>query len=535
MSGAGRRGEFDVIVIGAGSAGCAAAARLSEDPRLRVCLVEAGGRGDSPLIEMPFGIVAMLPRRLHNWGYWTVPQAGLDGRRGYQPRGRVIGGSSAINAMIYMRGHPLDYDGWAARGAAGWAWNDVLPWFMRAEHNERGADAYHGSGGPLNVADPRSPQPINAAFCAAAAAAGHPLNGDFNGAEREGFGLYQLTQKNGRRWGASQAYLAPARARANLTVLTRAHAGRLLIEGGRCTGVELRHRGRALTLRAQREVLLCAGVFGSPQLLLLSGIGSGETLRRHGIAPRLELPGVGRNLRDHPDYVSAWTSPDTRLVGFSARGVANLWRAWGEYRREGRGLLTTNFAESGGFFRTDPALDRPDVQLHLVVGIVDAHARRLHRAHGYSCHVCLLYPKSAGTVELASADPRVPPRIDPAFLTHSEDMPRLRGAVRRAMAILEGAALAPFRGRLLFGGAEADDAALERRIRARADTIYHPVGSCRMGADDLAVVDARLRLRGIAGLRVADASVMPEPIGGNTHATCVMIGERAAAFIAEEA
>ncbi len=524
--------QFDDIVIGGGSAGCVLAARLSEDPRRRVCLVEAGDDDRSWLFRVPLGAVAMVPRKLHNWAFDTVPQPGLGGRRGYQPRGKVLGGSSSINAMIYARGHRSDYDDWAALGNAGWSFDEVLPYFKRAENNERGADRWHGSGGPLNVADLRSefsqaPQ----AFVRAAMQAGERENRDFNGEDQEGAGPYQVTQKNGRRWSAARAYLGPAAGRGNLTILTGAQALGLRMSGRRCTGVDVLHRGSRLELSASREVVLAAGAFGSPQLLMLSGIGPAQELARHGINPVHLLPGVGSGLRDHVDYTVAWDSDRRDVFGQSPGFVWSLLRGIGRFRREGRGVLTTNFAEAGAFLKTAPGLDRPDVQLHFVVAVVEDHARKLHGAHGFSCHACVLRPHSSGSVRLASTDPLAAPLIDPGFLGDDRDVATLLAGTRRMIEILGQPALAPWCSRSLRNEASLSDEALVALIRQRADTIYHPTSTCRMGVDEEAVVDPELRVRGLENLRVADASVMPTLIGGNTNAPTIMIAEKAADLI----
>jgi len=519
--------EFDYVVVGGGSAGCAVAARLSEDSSVRVCLVEAGGDGRSFLIDTPLLLAVTVPRKIHNWAFETEPQPGLGGRRGFQPRGKALGGSSAINAMVYMRGHPGDYDDWAAAGNPGWGWRDVLPVFRRGEHNERGADALHGTGGPLNVADVRSPNPVSLAFVDAGVQAGHARNADFNGASQSGVGLYQVTQKNGRRWSAARAYLDPASGRGNLSLLTGTQALRLLMDGAACLGVETT-RG---TRRARRETVVSCGTFGSPQLLLLSGIGPREELARHGVALRHELPGVGRNLQDHPDYVIGYLSAAPGLLGLTPRGLMNLAGGVGAFRREGRGILTSNIAEAGGFLASAPGLERPDLQLHFCIGLVADHGRDRTPRYGFSCHVCLLRPKSRGHVGLRSADPLAPPRIDPAFLAVEDDAALLTLGVKRTLDILRQPALDAFRGANVFGEEGLSDDALADLVRRRADTVYHPVGACRMGDDDLAVVDSQLRVRGIERLRVADASVMPMLIGGNTNASAMMIGERCAEFL----
>lgn len=519
--------EYDYVVVGGGSAGCALAARLAEDPASRVCLIEAGGAGRSLLIDTPALLALTVPRRLHNWAFETEPQSGLAGRRGYQPRGKALGGSSAINAMIYVRGHPRDYDDWAAAGNPGWGWRDVLPAFLRAEHNERGSDDFHATGGPLNVADLRSPNPVSLAFVEAGVEAGHARNADFNGATQWGVGLYQVTQRNGRRWSAARAFVDAAVARGNLVLRTDTHALRLVLEGKACRGVET-SRG---TVHARRETIVACGAFGSPQLLLLSGIGPRHAIEPHGIALRHELPGVGENLQDHPDYVIGYLSSAPGLIGLTARGLMNLAAGIGAFRREGRGLLASNVAEAGGFLGTAPGLERPDLQLHFCIGLVADHGRDTTPRYGFSCHVCLLRPKSRGRVALRSADPLAPPLIDPAFLSEKGDAAQLARGVELTLQILRQPALAPFRGRNVFGEDWITGEALVDLVRQRADTVYHPAGTCRMGRGEDAVVDAHLRVRGIENLRVADASIMPTLIGGNANAPAIMIGERCAEFV----
>jgi choline dehydrogenase-like flavoprotein len=519
--------QFDTVIVGAGSAGCVLANRLSADPAHRVCLVEAGPEDRSPLIHIPAGILGTLPRKQVNWAFSTEAQPGLGGRQGYQPRGRVLGGSSSINAMIYMRGHRSDYDDWAALGNAGWAYDDVLPVFRRSEDQQRGADAFHGCGGELTVSDLASPAAASHAFVESAVRAGLARNPDFNGASQDGAGLYQVTQRRGRRCSAAVAFLRPALGRPNLTVLTRRHATRIVFEGERAAGVEVEGPGGTARIGAGRELILSAGVFGSPQLLLLSGIGPREELARHGIAIRHELPGVGENLADHIDLALVYRSDDVSLMGITGRTAARAIGGYFEWRSRGTGLLTTNFAEAGAFLRTRATLDRPDIQLHFVTGLVDDHARRLHYGYGVSCHVAVLRPKSRGRVGLHSADPHASPRIDPGFFSDPEDLATLVAGVLRAREIMEGAPLAPHRGAELFTEGAADNA-LVAQIRRRADTIYHPVGTCRMGSDPMAVVDGTLRVYGLAGLAVVDGSIMPAPVGGNTNAPTIMIAEKAA-------
>ncbi|GAP35341.1 GMC family oxidoreductase [Piscinibacter sakaiensis] len=525
--------DFDYLIVGGGSAGCVLAARLSEDPALRVGLLEAGPRDDSALVHCPAGIAAMARTGSHNWGFATEPQPGLGGRRGYQPRGKVLGGSSSVNAMIYLRGQPEDYDAWAAAGNPGWSWQEVLPCFLRAEHNTRGADAWHAQGGPLHVTDLQQPNRHAADFVAAAVQAGLPANADFNGATQEGAGFYQVTHRDGERCSAAKAYLGPAARRPNLAVLTGAQALRVVFEGRRAVGVEYRQAGRTALASARREVLLSAGALQSPQLLMLSGIGPGAALQALGLPVIADRPGVGANLHDHLDVVQVVDTPGLRsLFGVSLPGLADVARGAWQWARRREGLLTTNFAEAGAFLRSDPAVPRPDLQLHFVIGKLVDHGRKTVWGHGYSCHVCLLRPHSRGTLGLASPDPLAPPRIDPAFLADPRDLDTLvRGfvAMRR---ILGQPALARLGGRELSRSAGAtDEAAIRAFIRAHADTIYHPVGTCRMGPGAQDVVDAALRVHGVDGLRVVDASVMPSIVSGNTNAPTIMIAEKAAELL----
>lgn len=519
---------FDYVIVGGGSAGCVLAGRLSEDPAITVCLIEAGGGGDSGIVNVPVGAVAMIPTKLNNWAFATVPQPGLGGRRGYQPRGRMLGGSSAINAMIYMRGHRSDYDRWAALGNTGWSFADVLPYFRLSEANERFDDEWHGRNGPLAVSDLRTASPFHGRILEAARHIGLPVNDDFNGAEQEGVGVYQVTQKNGERWSAARGYLFPHMAsRKNLHVETKTRVARVVIENGRAVGVETIRRGERRVVRARREVALSAGALQSPQILLLSGIGPAEELKRHGIAPVLDLAGVGANLQDHPDFIFGYRSASLDTFGLSLRGGWRILRESLLYRRERRGMITSNFAEAGGFLKTRPALDAPDIQLHFVVSLVDDHARKLHLGHGFSCHVCLLRPKSAGTLTLASADPLAAPLIDPAFLADPQDVEDLVAGFKLTRRLLEAPPLAAWVKRDSVTADVRSDDDIRAVLRRRVDTVYHPVGTCRMGVDAGAVVDPQLKLRGIEGLRVVDASVMPTLIGGNTNAPTIMIAEKA--------
>ena len=530
--------QFDYIIVGAGSAGCVIDARLSEDPAVRVCLLEAGGSDDSALITVPAGAAVMVPLKLHNWGFETVPQPSLNGRRGYQPRGKVLGGSSSTNAMVYIRGRASDYDGWAREhGCAGWSWAEVLPYFKKAEHNERLNDRFHGQGGPLNVTDIAEPNPFGAVFLEAARQSGYREVADFNTGDQEGVGRYQVTQKGGERWSAAHAYLHPVMKRGNLTVLTGALTQRVLFDGRpgqmRAAGVQIERGGRTEVLQAAREVLVCAGALQSPQLLMCSGVGSKAQILEHGIRPVADLPGVGENLQDHIDYIINRRCHSRDLFGISVGGGLRLLREVLRYRREKRGMLASNFAEVGGFVKTLPDLAEPDVQFHFVMGMVDNHNRSLHLGHGYSLHVCALRPKSRGRVTLASADMRDAPVIDPDYFSDLDDLNTLVRGFQAMRRILAAPAFAPFRGTELYtaGLADDDEIGIGEAIHERADTIYHPSGICRMGNDEMAVLDPQLRVRGVQGLRVVDASVMPALVAGNTNAPTIMIAEKAADLI----
>lgn len=527
-----RDARYDYVITGAGPAGCVLAARLSADPGIEVLLLEAGPEDKDPYIHWPVGFYKMTGSTKNGWGYRTVPLAHLDGRRMVFPQGRVLGGGGSINAQVFTRGNPKDYDEWALEGCSGWSHEEVLPYFRRFEDNERFSNRWHGSAGAIGVSDPISPHPMSKVFVRAAQEAGLSYNPDFNGERQEGCGLYQVTQRHARRCSAAVGYLRPAMARPNLTVRTRAQATRILVERGRAVGVEyVEAQGEAQRARAEREVLVTSGAVGSPKLLLLSGIGPADELRALGIEVVHDLPGVGRNLQDHVDVyvISELNGPHS--YNKHTRPHRQLWAAL-QYYLFGSGPLTSNLAEAGGFGFADRNARSPDIQFHFLPGSgLEAGVSQLGE-HGCTLNSCFLRPRSRGTVRLASADPLAAPLIDPNYFAEEYDRKTSLAGFRLAREIMAQPAFRPYlRAERLPGPEVRSDAELMAYARKHGKTDYHPVGSCRMGVDETAVVDPALRVRGLEGLRVCDSSIMPRLVSSNTNAPTLMIGEKAADLV----
>lgn len=523
---------FDYVIVGGGSAGCVLANRLSADPAVKVVLLEAGPSDWLPFIHIPSGYAALMQTRLIDWGYRTEPQAGLNDRRLYWPRGRVLGGSSSINATIYIRGVPSDYDGWAQLGNRGWSWDDVFPYFKRAENYKGDASPYHGVEGPLRVSRAKIEHELSQAWVDAGIQAGYTYTDDFNGASQEGFGPVDCTADGGKRSSAAACYLRPALQRRNLTVITRAQATRIIFEGSHAVAVEYARKRRRQVLRAEREVILCGGAINSPQLLLLSGVGPADEISKHGIKPVHDLLGVGQNLQDHlhGEVKHACTQKNTLLthlkpVGFVEALAAYLWSRTGPIAKVG--------AEALAFVKTRPEALDPELQYHFAMLLYSDHGYKIDwRQHGFMAFFNMSRPHSRGFVTLKSANPLEHPIIQPNYFTAAEDIRLLREGVRISRDIFRQKAFDPFRGPELAPGPHAQsDAEIDAYNRATAESIYHPVGTCKMGQDDMAVVDETLRVRGLDGLRVVDASIMPRLVSGNTNAPTIMIAEKAADMI----
>jgi choline dehydrogenase-like flavoprotein len=524
--------NYDYVIVGAGSSGCVLANRLSADPSVSVCLIEAGGNDNSPRIQTPAGTITLYKSKKYSWNFFSVPQKNLGGRSLHTPRGKALGGSSSMNSMIYIRGHASDYDRWAQAGCPGWDWNSVLPYFKKSENNQLGQDPrLHGTGGELNVEAARDPNPVSRLFVRAAQSVGIRRNDDFNGEQLEGCGIYDLTQKYARRLSSYRAFVAPVISRPNLTVITDCSVHSVVLENRVAKGVNVETAGARHILHASREVILCAGSLGSPQLLLASGIGPAKELESAGVQVQHDLPGVGKNLQDHLDGLITIRSRSPLTLGFSAGALPSIITSPLRYLMSRMGWLTTNYVEAGGFAKTALADDLPDVQFHFVPGYRSHRGRLFEWGHGYAVHTCVLRPKSIGEVRIGNDRKLI---IDFNFLSSPDDAKVLVEGLKLARRILADSQFDEIRGEeMLPGKAVQTDEQLMDYVRDYGATVFHPVGTCKMGVDDMSVVTPELKVQGIEGLRVVDASIMPTLISGNTNAPCIMIGEKAADMILE--
>jgi choline dehydrogenase len=527
--------EFDYVIVGAGSAGCVLANRLSADGKNSVLLLEAGPKDSNIWIHVPLGYGKLFKDKSVNWMYQTEPEPGLDGRTVFQPRGKVLGGSSSINGLLYVRGQHEDYDRWRQHGNSGWGYDDVLPYFRKAEDQQRGADDFHGVGGPLAVSDSRHADPLSEAFVQAAAETGIPVNSDFNGASQEGAGFFQTTTRRGRRASTAVAYLRPAKGRSNLHVETSALAQRILFDGRRADAVEYRKAGTLRTARARKEILVSSGAYNSPQLLQLSGVGPAELLRKHGIDVVLDAPGVGHDLQDHLQVRVVMRCAKKITLNDIVNHPVRRILAGARYAAFRKGPLTIAAGTSGAFFKTSPRLATPDIQIHFLPFSTDKMGEKLHSFSGFSASVCQLRPESRGSLRIRSADPAVPPEIRINYLATEVDRAANVEGLKILRKILQAPALSSYVTEEVDPGAKVStDEELLNYCRQRGSTIYHPTSTCRMGSDSLAVVDQRLRVRGIEGLRVVDGSIMPDLVSGNTNAAIIMIAEKASEMILED-
>lgn len=526
--------DFDYIIVGAGSAGCVLANRLSTNPSVRVCLLDAGGEDKHPAIHIPFGLSVLTHISSINWEFQTKPEAALENRSLYWPRGKVMGGSSSINAMCYIRGNAKNYDDWAANGCDGWDWQSVLPYFIKSESNSRGKSEYHGDSGPLSVNDLKHVNPISRDFISAAATLGTPENPDFNGRNQQGVGLYQVNQRNGARCSAAKGYLSDeVKHRDNLTIVHKANVSRILVEDNTATGVEVTLNNQTESFCAKREVLLCAGAVGSPSILLQSGIGSKEQLSEQGIEVIKDLAGVGQNLQDHLDGTILHKHKSAESYGLSLRfAMKNLLSPY-HYWRQKRGMLTSNIAEAGGFIKSDPERELPNIQIHFLPALLADHGRRKLLGHGFTIHFCDLYPHSRGSVNIVKKGDGYVSSISPNYLSDERDIETMLAGFRWAQNVATKAPLSNGATHFMPERELVNDDEIVDYLRSNAETIYHPVGTCKMGADNdpTTVVNSQLKVKGIGQLRVVDASVMPTLIGGNTNAPTMMIAEKAADMI----
>ena len=522
--------EYDYLIVGAGSSGSVLANRLSADPAVSVCLIEAGGHDKSQRIQTPAGTITLYKSKTYSWNFFSAPQKNLGGRSLHTPRGKALGGSSSMNSMVYIRGHASDYDRWAQAGCPGWDWARVLPYFKKSENNRLGQDpALHGTGGELNVEAARDPNPVSHLFVRAAERLGLGRNDDFNGARLEGCGIYNLTQKNARRLSSYRAFVAPVLERPNLTVITDVTVRKVLLQDRLAKGLRVELDGQEMDLLARREVILSAGSLGSPQLLLASGIGPASELQAAGIEVMHDLPGVGKNLQDHLDGLVTVRSRSPLTLGFSSGSLPSVLLAPLRYLFGRKGWLTTNYVEAGGFARTPLATDLPDVQFHFVPGYRSHRGRLFEWGHGYAVHTCVLRPGSIGEVRLGQDRQLV---IDFNFLSDPKDAAVLIEGLKLARRIIADSAFDGIRGKEMLPGKDVQtDEQLLAYVREYAATVFHPVGTCKMGVDPMSVVGPDLKVHGIQGLRVVDASIMPTLISGNTNAPCIMIGEKAADMI----